>query len=163
MDNENAKAEGLVETEALFKEFAANRCEETYRALVEGFVFETMATQRTASFPLPEIAFEEPANGGTLKFGFAVVRNDAGNPFAVLLTSHEYELRKLSVRRGHCRLGGARRSVHEGDGHRRNCFESMGRRRRVHTEVAVPGDGREAVGRDADERRVGRRIKWLLR
>ena len=42
-------------------------------------------------------------------------------------------------------------------------FESMGRRRRVHTEVAVPGDGREAVGRDADERRVGRRIKWLLR
>ena len=89
MDNENAKAEGLVETEALFKEFAANRCEETYRALVEGFVFEAMGTQRAASFPLPEIAFEEPANGGTLKFGFAVVRDDAGNPFAVLLTSHD--------------------------------------------------------------------------
>ncbi len=88
MDNENKKAEGLVETEALFKEFVANRCEETYRALVDGFVFESMGTQRTATFPLPGIAFEGPEDGGTLKFGFAIERDDAGNPFAVFLTSH---------------------------------------------------------------------------
>ncbi|MCR5839289.1 MAG: hypothetical protein K6G94_06610 [Kiritimatiellae bacterium] len=89
MEGENTKTEGLVETERRFREFVSNRCEGTYRALVEGFVFEAMGTRRTATFPLPEIAFEEPENGGTFKFGFAVVRDDAGNPFAVFLTSHD--------------------------------------------------------------------------
>ena len=80
----------LSETEAKFKEFVADRSESAYRALVEAFVFEAMGTNRTACFPLTEDVFKAlTEKNSEFPFGFAIVRDLNGIPFAVFLTSHE--------------------------------------------------------------------------
>jgi len=80
----------LVETDVAFREFVANRSEATYNALVEAFVFEAMGTKRAAWFPLNQEALEGLAEkDGGLHFGFAIVRDPQGIPYATFLTSHE--------------------------------------------------------------------------
>ncbi|MCR5840100.1 MAG: hypothetical protein K6G94_10765 [Kiritimatiellae bacterium] len=83
-------ASSLVETEAKFNEFVANRSEATYATLVETFIFEAMGTNRTACFPLTEDVFKGlTEKSEEFPFGFAIVRDSQGAPFAAFLTSHE--------------------------------------------------------------------------
>ncbi|MBR4260021.1 MAG: hypothetical protein IKQ17_13385 [Kiritimatiellae bacterium] len=87
----NSEVSGpLSETEAKFKEFVPDRSEMAYHALVEVFVFEVMGTNRTACFPLTEDVFKGlTEKNSEFPFGFAIVRDPQGVPFAAFLTSHK--------------------------------------------------------------------------
>lgn len=78
------KKPNLPDTDAAFRRLTANRTEETYRDLIQVFVFEVMATQRTAGFPTSAEAINAMVDGKPLQT--IIMRDQENRPCLVFLT-----------------------------------------------------------------------------
>ena len=76
----------LEETEKSVATFAKEQTKENYIQVAKDFVFEVMATERRAMFPVNAKQLVAQL-GGKEPVGLGIVRDSSGNPFCVFLTS----------------------------------------------------------------------------
>lgn len=76
----------LVATEASVAQFARQRNAETYAQAVRDFVFEVMATERRAYFPVDPSRLVSQLEGNE-GVATGIVRDSEGKPYTVFLTS----------------------------------------------------------------------------
>ena len=76
----------LVETENSVAAFAKAQTKENYFQAARDFVFEVMATERRAMFPVDAEQLVSQLSGKE-PVGLGIVRDSNGNPFTVFLTS----------------------------------------------------------------------------
>lgn len=76
----------LVETEKSVAAFAKAQTKENYFQAARDFVFEVMATERRAMFPVDAEQLVSQLSGKE-PVGLGIVRDSNGNPFTVFLTS----------------------------------------------------------------------------